>query len=119
MNNKMKGYIIEIIRLELIKRYMWAHDLDIDDIADEIIKGGNYAFRVIYSDVAKGDPYIKNHTFKLETFKSIDWRLVKRHPIDNGLFSIDGGVRYQWSYYEILFIDPSTVRDIKIGELGI
>lgn len=115
----MKEYILNIIREELDKRYVWANDIDVDGLCDEVIMGGNYAFRLIYSDVDKYDVHITRHSFKLETWRPIDWRLVKQSSVDSGMFSIDGGVRYQWSYYGILFIDPSVVRDKKLEDLGV
>lgn len=109
----MKEYILNKIREELDKRYIWANSMDVESLCDEVIVYGNYAFRLIHSDV---DKY---HSFKLDTWRPIDWRLVKESSVDSGMFSIDGGVRYQWSYYEILFIDPSVIRDKKLEDLGV
>lgn len=115
----MKEYIYKIVKSELNKRWIWASDYDIEHICGLVINQGKYAFRLIYSDVDRYDVHIKNHSFRLEEYEPIDWRLVKRDSIDSGLFSIDGGIRYQWSYFEVLFIDPSIMRDKKIEELGV
>lgn len=115
----MREYILNIIREELDKRYIWANSMDVEGLCDEVLVYGNYAFRLIHSDVDKYDVHITKHSFKLDMWRPIDWRLVKRSSVDNGLFSIDGGVRYQWTYFEVLFIDPSVVRDKKLVELGV
>jgi hypothetical protein len=66
---------------------------------------GNYAFRLVW-----------NEDYKLIDVIDLDWRLLRFK--DGGYsVSIDGGKRFQWNSTEILFLNPSALREWKLNNI--
>jgi len=99
---ELEKFIEGFIKLELKKRDLSIYRINM--ITHHVIDGC-YAFRLIYGE----DNIIKQ-------CYQIDWNSVKFNR-DLGLFSIDFGKRYQWSYREILVIDKRLIREFKLNSL--
>jgi hypothetical protein len=93
-----------------IYEHMQDHDLTISNkLLDDMLKSGSFAFRLLY------DHY--HHVNEYQLLNPNDLVYKKREY--NDLWSIDGGVRFQWFPREILSIDLDEYREIVLRSLDI
>jgi hypothetical protein len=99
--NLIDDYICKSITHQLNERNIQANKRLIDSMILDV-NSGIYSFRLIWSDPMDLIKYYK-----------LDHTLVKTR-VNSELISIDGGVRYQWSNREIIQVDLTVIRDLKI-----
>ena len=90
------------------------YDLSFSDkVTDEIIsyvKGGIYAFQLIYDDWKKANNII--------LVKPLDWtKVVQNLDFSLTLWSYDGGEKFQFSSIETLKFNIQKIRDLKLEEI--
>jgi len=101
--------MIEVIKSELdLHKVRYGLSFS-DKVTDEIIsyvKGGVYAFQLIYGE--------KNEVFLVKT---LDWtKVVQNLDFSSTLWSYGVG-KFQYSSRETLKIDIQKIRDLKLEEI--
>jgi hypothetical protein len=100
---ELRDKVLEMINLELNKS-----GLDGSKFIDHFVCGvltGIYAFRLVWDE-----------DYKVIEVIDLDWRLLRFK--DSGYsVSIDGGKRFQWNSTEILFLNPSALREWKLNNI--
>ena len=106
--------MIEVYIKAELDSHMVRYDLSSSDkVTDEIIsyvKGGIYAFQLIYDDWEKTNIII--------LVKTLDWtKVVQNLDFSLTLWSYDGGEKFQFSSRETLKFDIQKIRDLKLEEI--
>ena len=100
-----KDYIRKKI-YDHLKKY----DLTIsNELLDDMLNSGSFAFRLLY------DEYHNINEYQLLNPND----LVYKKREYNDLWSIDGGVRFQWFPREVLSINIDEYREIVLRSLDI
>jgi hypothetical protein len=86
------------------------HDLTIsNELLDDMLNSGSFAFRLLY------DEYYNINEYQLLNPND----LVYKEGKYNDIWSIDGGVRFQWFPREILSINLDEYRQNVLESLDI
>lgn len=93
---------------EKIYQHMRFFELTIsNELLDDMLNSSSFAFRLLY------DEYYHVNNYQLLNPKD----LVYKEGKYNNVWSIDGGVRFQWFPREILSIDIKDFREERIGSI--
>ena len=94
-----------------INEHMQDHDLTIsNELLDDMLKSGSFAFRLLY------DFYNHINEYQLLNPNDLVYQVRKDYY---GVWSIDGGVRFQWFPREILSINIDEYRENVLRSLDI
>jgi hypothetical protein len=105
ISDKIRTYL----RNEFVERSISIADYELESIVDSALSG-NFIFRIIYDDslLNVGYSYKEHYVVDYDKFISSN---------DGDLVSIDGGIRFQWSKREVIVVDKSMIRDLKINKI--
>lgn len=93
-----------------IYEHMQDHDLTIsNELLDDMLKSGSFAFRLLYNEY--------QHVNEYQLLNPNDLVYLNREFGD--LWSIDGGLRFQWFPREVLNIDIEEYRENVLRSLDI
>ena len=94
-----------------IYEHMQDHDLTIsNELLDDMLKSGSFAFRLLY------DEYHQINEYQLLNPNDL---VYQEREYYNDIWSIDGGVRFQWFPREILSINLDEYRENVLRSLDI
>jgi hypothetical protein len=94
---------------EKIYEHMRDHDLTIsNELLDDMLNSGSFAFRLLY------DEYHNINEYQLLNPNDL---VYQEREYYNDIWSIDGGVRFQWFPREVLSIDIKDFREERIGSI--
>ena len=94
-----------------IYEHMQDHYLTIsNELLDDMSKSGSFAFKLVY------DEYDHINEYQLLNPNDL---VYKEEQVYYGVWSIDGGVRFQWFQREILSINIDEYRENVLRSLDI